>query len=86
MKIVVFGGSGFLGSYVIDELIKRDFIVINADVNPPKYNVENQIYKKVDILDINTIYNVISDDTDFVYNFLHFVIIFIIVYIFYIFL
>ena len=69
MKIVVFGGSGFLGSYVIDELIKRDFIVINADVNPPKYNVENQIYKKVDILDINTIYNVISDDTDFVYNF-----------------
>ncbi len=68
-KVVVFGGSGFLGSYVVDQLISNGFNVINADINPPLYNIEAQIYKSVNILDINSINEVIDDDTYAVYNF-----------------
>lgn len=68
-KVVVFGGSGFLGSYIVDELIKRNYNVINADIHPPKYNQEMQTYKCVDIMDIDTIRNIITDDIEFVYNF-----------------
>lgn len=69
MKVIVFGGSGFLGSYVVDELIDRGHEVINADINPPIYNAESQTYKNVDILDIKTIQDVITSDIEVVYNF-----------------
>jgi UDP-glucose 4-epimerase len=68
-NIVVFGGSGFLGSYIIDELINKGFNVINADIVPPRFNIDRQVYKKVDILDIESIDSVIDKDTDVVYNF-----------------
>src|SRR3989338_3086423 len=68
-KVVVFGGSGFLGSYVVDELISRGFSVINADVVPPKYNINVQSFKKVDIRNITDIEQVISSEVDYVYNF-----------------
>jgi len=69
MKITVFGGSGFLGSYIVDELIKSGHKVTNADINPPIYNKEEQNFIKTDILDLSSIKNVIYDDTDVVYNF-----------------
>jgi len=68
-KVVVFGGSGFLGSYIIDELIKQNYEVVNADINPPKFNKDNQIYKCIDILDIQKVNEVITEDIEFVYNF-----------------
>lgn len=67
-KVVVFGGSGFLGSYVADELTRRDYDVIIADLEKSKYLKENQKFKKVNILDINNILDVIQD-ASIVYNF-----------------
>lgn len=69
MNVVVFGGSGFLGSYIVDELIKRKINVINADINPPIYNKENQVYIPIDILNLEAIKEIISDEIDIVYNF-----------------
>ena len=68
-KIVVFGGSGFLGSYIIDELINQGFYVVNADITPPKHNIYNQKYIECDILDIEGIKKVITGDEFAVYNF-----------------
>ena len=42
-KVVVFGGSGFLGSYVADELTNRGYSVTIADINQSKYLKSNQI-------------------------------------------
>ena len=50
MKVVVFGGSGFLGSYVADELTKRGYDVIVADIQQSNYLKKNQSFYKVDIL------------------------------------
>ena len=36
-KVVVFGGSGFLGSYVADELTRKKYEVIIADINESKF-------------------------------------------------
>ena len=51
-KVVIFGGSGFLGSYVADELIRRGFEVIIADLQKSKYLQDKQKFKKIDILNI----------------------------------
>ncbi len=67
-KVVVFGGSGFLGSYVADELTRRGYDVTIADINSSIYLKENQNFKKVDILDIENIKNIIKD-AEVIYNF-----------------
>lgn len=46
MTIGVTGGSGAIGSYVCDELIKSGYRVICIDRQPPKENVE---YRQVDL-------------------------------------
>lgn len=67
-NVVVFGGSGFLGSYVADELVRRNYNVIIADLTESKYLNNNQKFKKVNIMDIKNIQSIIKD-ADFVYNF-----------------
>nr|WP_269138894.1 NAD-dependent epimerase/dehydratase family protein [Sulfurimonas hydrogeniphila] len=54
-KVVIFGGSGFLGSYVADELSRRNYDVVIADIHKSKYLQVNQEFQTVDILDMNSI-------------------------------
>ena len=67
-KVIVFGGSGFLGSYVADELTSRDYDVIIADIKSPKYKLANQKFVVCDILNPETLSKVV-EGADVVYNF-----------------
>jgi len=67
-KVVIFGGSGFLGSYVADELTRRNYEVTVADIQESSYLQRNQRFVKVDILDIDNLLEVIKDSS-IVYNF-----------------
>ena len=67
-KVVVFGGSGFLGSYVADELLRRDYEVIVADMYPSKFLQKTQKFFQVDIMDKEAIRETIQD-ASIVYNF-----------------
>ncbi len=67
-KVVIFGGSGFLGSYVADELTRRNYKVTIADINKSSYLQSSQKFEAVNILDIENIKTIIQD-TDIVYNF-----------------
>jgi len=67
-KVVIFGGSGFLGSYIADELTRRDYQVIIADIEPSNYLKDNQRFCKVNILDINSILDILNG-VSIVYNF-----------------
>lgn len=67
-NVVVFGGSGFLGSYVADELTRRGYSVTIADLTSSKYLQSNQRFVKLDVLDIKNI-EVILENVDVVYNF-----------------
>jgi UDP-glucose 4-epimerase len=67
-KVIVFGGSGFLGSYVADELTRRNYDVTIADINKSSYIQKNQKFEKVNILDIENIKEIIRD-AHIVYNF-----------------
>ena len=48
MNVLVTGGSGFLGSHVCDELIKKKFKVINFDVVR-----KNNLNKKISFINGN---------------------------------
>jgi len=66
-KVVVFGGAGFIGSYVVEELLGRGYEVIAADIRWSKY-VPKEIFEKCDILDKERVKELVSK-ADIVYNF-----------------
>ncbi len=66
-KIVVFGGTGFIGSYLMDELLNHGYDAIAADINPSEY-VDNEYYVQCDILDVQEI-DILVKDAYMVYNF-----------------
>ncbi|MCM1038201.1 MAG: NAD(P)-dependent oxidoreductase [Ruminococcus sp.] len=68
MKAVVFGGSGFLGSYVADELLSRGYEVIVFDKIRSGYLQDGQTMIIGDILDRGQV-NAAIAGCDYVYNY-----------------
>lgn len=68
MKTVVFGGAGFLGSHVADELSERGHDVVIYDRVPSPYTKSNQEIVMGDILDRGLVTATI-DEADYVYSF-----------------
>ncbi len=66
-KIVVFGGCGFIGSYVVEEFLNSGYDVIAADLNSSKY-IDEKHFIKCDILDIKAVNEVVKG-ASVVYNF-----------------
>ncbi|MBU0469565.1 MAG: NAD(P)-dependent oxidoreductase [Candidatus Omnitrophica bacterium] len=67
-KVVVFGGSGYLGSYVSDCLSLKGYDVTIFDLKESQYIQPNQKMVEGDILDLEKVKNV-AKDQDYVYNF-----------------
>lgn len=68
MKVAVFGGSGFLGSYIVNELSRRDYDVVSFDIHPPSYESEIP-FIQIDILDQENLdKQFLKHQFDIVYN------------------
>ncbi|MHA1380972.1 MAG: NAD-dependent epimerase/dehydratase family protein [Candidatus Helarchaeota archaeon] len=67
--IVVFGGSGFLGGYVVNELERRNYEKIIVSDLRPSSHLKSAKFIKCNILDYKQVLNAIPDDVDVVYNF-----------------
>lgn len=52
-KIAITGGSGFIGTNLIESLLKDGFDLLNLDISKPVIKNHELLWKKVDILDIN---------------------------------
>ena len=67
-KVVVFGGSGFIGSHVSDFLTEKGHKVVIYDIKPSPYLKPDQKMVTGDILDSQTV-NKALKDASIVYNF-----------------
>jgi len=62
MKIVVTGGSGFIGTNYIDLLLKTGKAeFINLDKRPPRNALHNIFWRECDILDLHRLEKIITD-------------------------
>lgn len=68
MKVMVAGGSGFLGSYVVDQLVERGHSVTIFDLMPPQHRTAEVRFIKGSILDVAAV-DVAVAGNDVVYNF-----------------
>ena len=66
-KVIVFGGSGFLGSHIADVLTEKGYYVALFDIKPSPYLKDGQEMIIGDILDRNFVENAVSG-CDIVYN------------------
>ncbi|HEH5157342.1 TPA: NAD(P)-dependent oxidoreductase [Campylobacter coli] len=66
-NVLVFGGGGFIGSYVIEELLTNNYNVLYADINPCD-NIPAQYYRKCDIMQKRDV-EFLCQDMDIVFNF-----------------
>lgn len=67
--VLIFGGAGFVGSYVVEELLSRNYKVIVADIHEGHIAHNNLKYKYCDIRDREQIKNAFTEDVECVYNF-----------------
>ena len=51
MQVLVTGGSGFIGTNLIDALVERNIPVLNLDINQPKKSAHHACWQECDILD-----------------------------------
>ncbi len=68
MKILVIGGSGFLGSHVVDQLVKNNYEVINYDLRKSTYAPSSVKQVIGDLNDVNLLNKSIRG-VDIVYHF-----------------
>ena len=59
-KLLITGGSGFIGTNVMNYLIENNFSCINIDFNPPKKRAHMGYWIDVDILDFDALENAIT--------------------------
>jgi nucleoside-diphosphate-sugar epimerase len=62
MKVLVTGGSGFIGTNMISLLIEKGFDVINYDTKMPKINSHIKFWVEVDICNKSEILTLITKD------------------------
>lgn len=67
-NVVVFGGAGFLGSHIADELSRNNYSVTLYDITESKYINSTQKMIVGDVLDIDKVNEAVKN-SDIVYNF-----------------
>ena len=61
MKVLVTGGSGFIGTNVVDYYLSKGWEVANVDLNVPKHDKAKACWVQCDITDKETLVAVVQD-------------------------
>lgn len=61
MRVLVTGGSGFIGTNVIDECLRRGFEVANLDWHSPADSAQQRFWREANLLDLDRTAAVIAD-------------------------
>lgn len=60
-KILITGGSGFIGTNAVEWFSSKGYSVLNIDIAPPKHNSHVQYWQEVDIREKKQLIRAISD-------------------------
>jgi len=61
MKVLVTGGSGFIGTHFVDLMISKKMEVLNVDINRPKIASHDAYWKQCDIKDPVPLFDIFTE-------------------------
>jgi nucleoside-diphosphate-sugar epimerase len=61
MKVLVTGGSGFIGTNLVQQLVERKLDVINVDICAPRVEAHLPLWREVSILDRDAMLQLLED-------------------------
>ncbi len=61
MKVAITGGSGFIGTNLVERFLAKGWDVLNLDVAQPRNDQQASYWKRADILDRDSIIESLSD-------------------------
>jgi len=61
VRALVTGGSGFIGTHLVDELLQHGWETLNVDIQEPRKLEHRGSWLKADILDVDAMDNVFDD-------------------------
>lgn len=68
-KVLITGGSGFIGTNLVQYFLDRDTSVLNYDIKPPRNAAHTDHWHSADILDSNHLQKVVQDfDPDYIFH------------------
>jgi nucleoside-diphosphate-sugar epimerase len=68
-KIIITGGSGFIGTNLVQYYLDRDIKVLNYDIKSPRNKSHIKYWQRADILDIETLSKVIQEfNPDYIFH------------------
>ena len=66
-KVIVTGGSGFIGSNLVNKLLELGWVVLNYDINAPKIEAHYKFWKNIDVTDRRILIDSVrSDNPDYI--------------------
>src|SRR5262245_2405961 len=51
MRILITGGSGFIGTNLVEKLSQRQDVILSADIKEPQCERHRKYFKRLDLLD-----------------------------------
>jgi nucleoside-diphosphate-sugar epimerase len=68
-KVFITGGSGFIGTNLVQYFLDRDMTVLNYDIRPPRNKLHADYWYRADILDRNALLKVVQDfNPDYIFH------------------
>ena len=61
MRILITGGSGFIGTNLADSLLRRNIDFINLDIKPPLKILHKPNWRECDVLDLNCVKGIFEE-------------------------